>query len=88
MNDEPQIEPTLEEKTAAVQQAIRSQIEMNRQIAKDMDENESRVGIASLTIMQAQQFQVLSMQLAQMAKTLAGLKQPSLFDPMGNPIIQ
>lgn len=41
MNEETEIEPTLKEKTAAVQQAIRNQIDMNRQIAKDMDENES-----------------------------------------------
>lgn len=86
--NEPFIEPTEEEKKAAVQQALRNQIGAFRGIAKDMDESETRVALAILMLNTAQQFNVLSMQIAQLTKMVAGLKEPTLFRPDGAPIIQ
>ena len=87
MND-PLIEPTDEEKKAAVQQALRSQIESIVGIAKDMDENPARIAWAVQMLNTAQQFNVLSMQIEQLTKMVDALKEPTLFRPDGAPIIQ
>ena len=91
MNDQPKIEalnePTLEEKKAAVQEAIRNQIESIRAIAKDMDENEARVASAILMLNTAQQFNLLSMQIEQLTRALAQFTQPTLVRPDGAPLV-
>lgn len=81
-------EPTEDEKKAAVQQAIRNQVEAFRNIAKDMDENETRVALSILMLNTAQAFNILSMQIQQLTKMVAGLKEPTLYRPGGAPIIQ
>lgn len=76
------IEPTDEEKMEQAMKLVAQQIEANRDLAKRLDENESRVALALLIQNTNHQFIALAARIDSLAKILL---QPR---PDANPIIQ